>query len=501
MSSEMLLPDEKSEANEGPSMTNKRSRKGRILIVSGLSVFILIGAAYLVFGGDSNVIASTEKIVSNKLNDAAPGEFVDSRLQDALKMKMDEEKIKKLRQQVQDGSPVAEFKNVAPEEIEPVVPVVTEKNIIKELITPEEGKNLFAEIDRFTEEQKERNAKIEREERIKRHEAMRDKTSNRPISSRQSVPTESGREITPEKKASTKAPVANFPASQNPNNAGNVVNVAHQNPTNTGVNSNYQENQQRNIGFAKLAQSMRSQVGNNVAPVAVYHVNQQIKEGINAEAYRTLNLPASGTSGTSIEGDGKGKESRVLTMQYLGDLGTAWLEGLVDSDVPSAMVTAEILDGPLRGGRVLGSHSFEGECILIDFNKLQWRGREVNIRAAAADEKTGQTCLSGKINRRITQRYGVPILFSVARVGQTYHAQKGSSTSTVDGYLGTSTVTDKNGSSFNDVAKQAGIDGTLDALQNPVDRLTNMPIQVKKDQGVIGIRWLERVDIDMSLKR
>lgn len=487
MSSEIILPDENAgEENKNEKKTNKRSRKGRVIIVSGIALFVLVGFGLFVFSGEETRTKSAS-FQSSTLNNAGTGQFNDSKIQEALKEKIDEKNLEELKNQVRAGESVVHFKDVPVEKVVPVVAdVPTPKKGIPEPPI-EETKSMFAEIDRFSQEQKERIAKASQSA-----QGSTDVRSNRIIGSK--VPSSS--RPTPSQIVSGRSLDSKKPSNQN-QNYDEQLNNSHQTPViviSEEEQREQQREQQRNLGFIKLAQSMRSQSSENITrPSSVYHSNQHaVSFNLNAAGNSSI---GAGVEPSAISNE---EESRVLTMQHAGDLGIGWLEGLVDSDVPSAMVVAEILEGPLRGGRILGNHSFEGECILIDFSRLQWRGREVAIRAAAADNKTGQTCLSGKVNYRLMQRYGVPILFSVARVGQVYNAQKDSDTTTISG-LGTSTT--QGGRSFKDVATDTGIDSSMEALQNPVNRLANMPIQIKKDQGIIGIRWFERVEIDMAVER
>lgn len=490
---EIALPDENLGSNLDGKKANKRSRKARIIIVSGISVLIIIIIGMLLFGGSGQSSLPDENI-NSALKEEAPGQFIDSRLQDALKKKIEAENLEKLRNQVKQGEAVAHFKD------EPTPVVAPEPRSVErqrpEEPSPEDAKNMFAEIDRFALEQKEKNEQMAKEQRINNQENL-----ERRFSSRTNVPSESGKGKPPVKPGDR---ITNRPANTNvnPSNANTTITNGNGVGNNTlSKNTNTEQEQrdiQRNIGLANAAQLMRNQSSNAAPPEAVYYSNSQpIKLNVKQDASDAPWSPANRSDAPWSPANSK-KESRVLTMHHTGDLGIAWLEGLVDSDVPSAMVVAQIMEGPLRGGRLLGRHAIEGECILIDFNLLQWNGREVGVKAAAADEKTGQTCLSGKVNYRMLKRYGAPILFSIARVGQEYHAQKDVTTTSIDG-LGTSTA--NGGRSFESVAKGAGIDGTMDAIQDPVNRLANTPIQVKKEQGIIGIRWLDRLEIDMSVKR
>lgn len=474
---DILLPDQPapdSEVAAKPSGGGKK-RSWRILKILTAGFLVMIILVMYIFSGDDTPVAPSQN-TKVAFEDAGTGQFVDSRIQDAFERQRAEEERKKLIDQVKAGESLAAFQDAPP----------PPPGSAADQAGTEKLENLFGDIDRQAAE-REAAAKRQAAEQARQ---QRQNAAGGILSSRMPVPSEAGR--TPPASRTPVAPEVSPPK------------------IDPAVKQAQAEASMKMQGFSRLSQQLQGGDASSAIPAAVYHTSRAtvsteiFSTDATGESQAKTASPIRSTGFTFFDEDSikAEDESRVITLQQAGDLTTAWLEGRVDSDVPSAMVVTEILEGPMKGAKLLGTHGMEGECILIDFHTVQWRGREIEVQAAAADIKTGQTCISGRVNYRAFQRYGVPILFSVARVGASYQRQKDSQTVTSGGWDGIErTETIEGGRSFSSIAKEEAIDGALDAFSDPVTRYANMPIQITKDQGVIGIRWLGRVEVDLAVDR
>ena len=94
----------------------------------------------------------------------------------------------------------------------------------------------------------------------------------------------------------------------------------------------------------------------------------------------------------------------------------------VNSDEPGP-VLAEIVQGKLKGGRLIGSLSNQGKKVLLSFNTLNLPklSQSITINTVAIDEGTARTALSSYTNSHYWLRYGT--LFASAFIqgyGQSF---------------------------------------------------------------------------------
>jgi len=111
---------------------------------------------------------------------------------------------------------------------------------------------------------------------------------------------------------------------------------------------------------------------------------------------------------------------------YFGVINTA-----INSDEPGP-VMATIIDGPYKGGKLLGGITFQKKAVLISFNTLTMPtySKSIKVNAFAIDQNTARTGIATEVDNHYLLRYGS--VFAAAFVqgyGQAL-TQAGSTTST-----------------------------------------------------------------------
>jgi len=131
---------------------------------------------------------------------------------------------------------------------------------------------------------------------------------------------------------------------------------------------------------------------------------QQYVAGEKKEESASGGEGASASGGTSGQGAGKagGQIFIKAGTVYFGIINTA-----INSDEPGP-VMATILNGPYKGGKLLGSLTNQGKAVLITFNtmSLPQFSKSISIQAVAIDQNTARTALSTETDNHYLLRYG-----------------------------------------------------------------------------------------------
>lgn len=136
--------------------------------------------------------------------------------------------------------------------------------------------------------------------------------------------------------------------------------------------------------------------------------------------------------GQQGQGSSQGRSLEAGDLAMPGETLIAYMENRISSDQPSGRVVAEILDGPLAGAKALGIASFEGERLIINFDRVVTKDGDYlqNVSLFAVDPHTLDTSLQTGVNHRRFLRYGVPLLYGITGLGIEYAAQRGTQTVT-----------------------------------------------------------------------
>lgn len=91
-----------------------------------------------------------------------------------------------------------------------------------------------------------------------------------------------------------------------------------------------------------------------------------------------------------------------------GYIGFAVIDTSVNSDQIGTPVLAHIVEGPLKGSKLLGGFTREGDYVVVKFNLMSMPGRNqsIAINAYAVDGSTAQIALASDVNHHYIERYG-----------------------------------------------------------------------------------------------
>ena len=218
---------------------------------------------------------------------------------------------------------------------------------------------------------------------------------------------------------------------------------------------------------------------------------QEKKEEVYYAAPVVKKRPAS----TRDDADESLKASHAFTQGELampGDTVAAYMENRITSDQPSGRVVATILEGPMEGARAIGEASFEGDRLLIAFNRVVTRQGDLidGIEALAVDPNTMETSLQSGVDRKLFQRYGVPLLYGIAAIGLDYASEKGSTT-VYEQDLETGESVKRSVREGNRSFGDYMTDNASDVLDKPLGRAANEAASVEPtawaNPGVIGL--------------
>lgn len=91
-----------------------------------------------------------------------------------------------------------------------------------------------------------------------------------------------------------------------------------------------------------------------------------------------------------------------------GYIGFAVIDTSVNSDQIGTPVLAHVVEGPLKGSKLLGGFTREGDYIVVKFNLMSMpnRSNSISINAYAVDGTTAQIALASDVNHHYIERYG-----------------------------------------------------------------------------------------------
>lgn len=205
--------------------------------------------------------------------------------------------------------------------------------------------------------------------------------------------------------------------------------------------------------------------------------------------------PELSKTGASSGAGGKGQSGEKLALP--GDVTIAYLSNRISSDQPSARVRADILEGKLRGGRMLGEAGFEGERLILNFDQLVYEGEVYDsVHAVAVDPSTMDASMQDGIRRKLFTRYGVPVLAGIAAIGIDYQADR-RNPSVTEKNLTTGDVVSRRSNeagNFGEYAASSAADGLKIPLEAIAERAANTQPEVWAEPGAIGLMFTTSVE-------
>jgi len=132
---------------------------------------------------------------------------------------------------------------------------------------------------------------------------------------------------------------------------------------------------------------------------------QQFVQGDNTQQQGNSNRFGAGASGAGAQAAGGATSGPVFIKAgtvYYGVIETA-----INSDEPGP-VLATIVSGPYKGGRLLGSLTYQKEAVMLSFNLLTLKNfpKSIPINVVAIDQDTARTGIATETNDHLWYRYG-----------------------------------------------------------------------------------------------
>ena len=177
------------------------------------------------------------------------------------------------------------------------------------------------------------------------------------------------------------------------------------------------------------------------------------------------------------------------------------METALDSDQPGTPVMAQVVSGPFRGAKLMGSFTRENDRLVIQFNRMsmpQW-SNTIGISAYAIDAKTANNALATSVNHHYLLRYGM--LFASAFLEGFGNAYQSFTYACPPG-TASCNIVDSNGLQNNQVTATTAAYQGLGQIGTNIGQaaqnvFNNTPPTVKVAQGT-GIGVLFMSDITLS---
>lgn len=103
------------------------------------------------------------------------------------------------------------------------------------------------------------------------------------------------------------------------------------------------------------------------------------------------------------------KEEVEPPVAMAGDTLFGVLNSQINTDEPD-MVHLTITTGPLKGGTMVGTATRQNEVVKVVITSLFFNRKAYNLTAQVMDVETARGVLSGEVDRKLMQRYGLPFL-------------------------------------------------------------------------------------------
>lgn len=248
--------------------------------------------------------------------------------------------------------------------------------------------------------------------------------------------------------------------------------------------------QARQQQIAALSTSMKTQAGNIIKGISVSTQQAVVATPPKPKPGAEDAEAGSDQSGASTGSD---KDNAKGPVVKAGDIEFAVLDTAVDSDYPGSPVMATIVQGKLKGGKLLGKLTTGkngNDRVILTFTMLNmpnWAEPQ-SINAVAIDPKTARSAIATSVNYHILSRYGA--LFASAFLEGYADTFTQAGTIIVDN--GTTVQTNPPLSPKQRIF--AGIGKFGSATSSAAENYFNTPPTVKVKSGVgLGILFMENV--------
>ena len=160
----------------------------------------------------------------------------------------------------------------------------------------------------------------------------------------------------------------------------------------------------------------------------------------------------------------------------------------VAANSSQGFASAQITGGPAQGAFLVGTAKVVDESLEITFTQMRLNGKVHPISARALDEQTAGAAIDGTVDRRVLQRYVMPIALAMAQGFYTAKAQTGSTITSIGGARGATGAISVPGPTT-EQARSGGVAQGLEIAGQDVQKQAQLPLLVTREpsdtQGVV----------------
>ncbi len=262
-------------------------------------------------------------------------------------------------------------------------------------------------------------------------------------------------------------------------------------PVDTGAD------QQRSEAIAALAEAMSQQMQSILQTQNEILIGQKdMTDGDFLEKLREAEL------GDDFDGefeDGDEFEDEELKPKILfpaGEIVYAQLLTEANTDAPGP-VLAEIMSGPLKGNRILGSFEAQDEFLTLNFDTLVLDGESLTIDAVALDPATTLPGMATEVDHRYFKRIVLPAAAAFIEGVSEAVAESGLTTITIQG----ETVAEETADADTEQEIAAGLEEVGEELSDIIGEIAdNVKVLIRVEAGTpFGLLFLEPVVEDPDI--
>jgi hypothetical protein len=237
-----------------------------------------------------------------------------------------------------------------------------------------------------------------------------------------------------------------------------------------------------------LARQLAALIPNDVTDTVRERVSA---EGAGRDERQVPTSQANQPSSTPAEGSAARSNSRtVLPMHHI-----AGAELASDLQVPanrSVFASLRINTGPAAGAYLTGTARVIDESLEISLTQMSLNDRAYAIDAVVLDQQTANNAIAGNVDRRIFQRYVMPITLAVAQGFFDAKSKGGTQIVGIPGVEGAAAVSQQPPTI--EQARAAGVSKGLEIASQEVQKSAQAPIVVSAPRGIpVGLLFRKAV--------
>lgn len=253
-----------------------------------------------------------------------------------------------------------------------------------------------------------------------------------------------------------------------------------------------------NLSNGLLAQMRQILEGQNIAPIRTVRVSDKYYLANERRTLAEKGIGVNNNSGNNDGSNGNSGSNKVEPAKSFLPAGEVYYAQTLteaNTDAPGPIL-AQILQGPLKGSRVLGGFSEAEEYLTITFDKVIYKDRTIGIDAIALDADTTLPGVVTDIDHRYFKRVVLPAAAAFVEGFGSAVADSGSTTVSVSGDTVATSELAKDTREELLNGTQEGATVISEFLQEEADRTK---VMIKVAAGTpIGILFLEEITQDQA---